>query len=571
MAKINPSLDLRERVRWYGKMRWFYLLPLAVAGLLPIYLSQGLSQDFRRQSSVAIIGIVLNLIILLSTSRRFHIRNKLFYLVLAVVQIAFDMSLATWLLYENGGIESRSVIIYAIPIIMTGALLGRLATYWAATTSSILYVGLISLDHYKLIKPPNAIFGFAHTDFLFYLRSTIFYTAIFIVLAIITDYVGRLIREGERLESEMKGLSAEKAKIEAMLKTLGSAILAIDTEGKIVMVNDAFENLTGWKESEVLGVKLGEIMPLYDEKGQRIQESERPVMRLLNNFVKGGKPVVEHYSDYYLPRKDGTRFPVIGAIAPIVLRGQIIGITSVIDDATAAKEMQQLKNNFVALASHQLKTPVGEIQGYADNMLAGITGPLNEQQTKYLQSIHEVTVRCNKLITDLLDIEVIERGNTALDVRPVELSKVIKKVVEIYQERVKQKNIKLEVKHAQPIVVEADSDKLVEIISNVVTNAVSYTKYGSTITIETKQDAEFGTVLVTDQGEGMSQKVIDSIFQKNDILSAAPEAEGGTGIGLYLAKELLALQKGKISVVSSSSRGTIMSIKIPLGGKRHGR
>src|SRR5260370_41754883 len=101
-------------------------------------------------------------------------------------------------------------------------------------------------------------------------------------------------------------------------------------------------------------------------------------------------------------------FPFVGSVAPIALSGKIIGATKVFEDASSIKQINQLKTNFIALASHQLKTPLGEIQGYAENMIQGIAGPTTKHQKKYLLSIAEITMRCNKLITDLLDASVLE-------------------------------------------------------------------------------------------------------------------------------------------------------------------
>src|SRR5581483_10862797 len=127
MEQTAIPLNLEDRVRWYTKMRWFYLIPLAVAGIAPLYITSGFSEDFRRQLLLLIVAILVNFAFFFGGHSRK--RRPGFYIFLGGAQIAFDILLATWVLYQNGGIESRSVIIYAIPIIMTGALFGRLAVY----------------------------------------------------------------------------------------------------------------------------------------------------------------------------------------------------------------------------------------------------------------------------------------------------------------------------------------------------------------------------------------------------------------------------------------------------------
>jgi PAS domain S-box-containing protein len=554
-------LELRQRVRWYVTMRWFYLLPLAAIGLVPLYVSNGFSEDFQRQSLVALLGIGVNVGVLIATRYRFHSRP--FYITLAAIQVGFDIFLTTWLIYQNGGIESRSVIAYAIPIFMSSALFGRLAIYFTAIISALAYTLLSTLDHLKYIHPPNVVFPSVHDDALYYVRGVLFYSALLIILAIIADYVGRLIREREQLEEEMRALGAEKAETEAILKTMGSALVAINRKGVVTMVNDVFEDLTGWKRKEAIGRQLDDVLPLLDSDGKRLEGEDRPMLQV-SNEASNTDAHVRSISSYSYVRKDGSSFPFVGYMAPIVLGYRVIGSTTVFDDATNSKKLEQLKSNFVALVSHQLKTPIGEIRGYTENMLAGLGGKLTKKQKEYLSHIMNTAERSNKLISDLLDITVLEKGGVSVDIEPVKLSAIIREAVHIYRERLSKKELQLVITEADPkLSVFADSEKLVEVIGNVLANAISYTRQG-TITIETKPGKDYGEICIIDEGIGMDKATLDALFHKDEVLSGAPTAEGGTGLGLYLAKQIVTLMEGDIRVASTSEKGTTICIKLPI-------
>ncbi|HET7320306.1 MAG TPA: PAS domain-containing sensor histidine kinase [Candidatus Saccharimonadales bacterium] len=557
------EIELRQRVRWYAGVRWFYLLLLAGAGLVPLYLKSGWNDNFRHQTIIGLTGVVLNIIVLIATRR--HGGKKIFYLLLAVAQVVFDILLVTWILYQNGALESRSIILYTIPIFMTGALLGRLAIYLAAGGSAAAYICLVSLDHFGLIHPPNAIFAYAHTDLFYYVSSVFFYGAVFLALAIISDYVSRLIRESEQLNEEVHALSAKNAETEAIIKTMGSALVAMDTNGRIKLVNDSFARLTGWHRNEVVGRKLDDVLPVLDESGHPAGPEAHP-MRELESAFRAEEAAVRQIKGYSYVRKDGSSFPVFAYWAPItLLGGRIIGWTTVFDDATDVQKLEQLKSNFIALVSHQLKTPIAEIRDYINNMTFGVVGELTAKQREYLNDIDEVAQRSSKLIADLLDITVLEQGKAMLSLGPVDFSEVIEKSIAVHKNRLHQRKLTVKVVGADtPVTVLADMAKTVEIVNNILANAISYSREGKTITISTKVAGDNGEVRVIDEGRGMDPKTLDVLFNKSQVLSGAPTAEGGTGLGLYLAKQLINLQNGSITVEKTSDAGTTICISLPL-------
>jgi len=455
---------------------------------------------------------------------------------------------------------------------MAGAMLGRRSLYATGITIAIIMDCIIFVDYFDILNPPFIYAEELHENAHYVIQAAIFIPAMFITITALIDFVTSYIRKSVQLTTSLNIATKERAEIDAIVKSLGNPLVAVDRRARVTLVNDAFERLTGWTKEEVIGKKYDRVLPLMNERGKIIELKNRPIMKVMKQRKYATKPGIINVSRYYYARRDGTVFPFVGSLAPIRVPGRVVGATTVFDDASSIKQIDQLKTNFMALASHQLKTPIAEIQGYTEIMLQGLAGKLSERQSKYLTSIQQITQKTNKLITDLLDSTVLEQGSVKLDVEVVNLDSVIKKVSATYSFRVKQKSLKIKyLQTDKNIKVMSDKSRLGEIVGNVMANAVNYTRPNTAITIETKKEGRYGAILVTDQGPGMDNKVLKKIFQKSDVLSSAPEAEGGTGVGLYLAKQLVNLQKGDISVLSSTNEGTTICIKVPLAREENAR
>ena len=561
MTDLFPSVELAQRIRWYIKVRWWFITAIAGPGIASLIIQYGLdNHQVMQDLQIAAGAIVLNALMFGATF--LEPKWKHYFEALALAQIGFDIVLMTGAFFFNGGLETPIAMLYCIPILMSGAILGRRIIYLTGLGITALVSILALLDYADVLKPGHIAAPDLHTNPNNFFPTLVITASTLLTITIISDFVGRLIRQRSQLEIELEAVNIERAQIEATIKTMGSALAALDTDGRITMVNDNFEYTTGWKRDEVIGQPFDKILPMIDEDGHLIPPDERP--SLLMTALGQQSNHVRSISQYSYVRKDGSSFPFFSNLAPIVLDRQVIGLTNVFDDITAVQKLEQLKTNFVALVSHQLKTPIGEIQGYANNMLYGVSGKLNKHQTEYLGEIRNITERCNKLITDLLDITILERGGLVLDIKPVRLSPIIKQVTQIYHDRLNKKGLSIKIiKPSSELTVLVDSEKLLEALGNVVANAIAYSKQGA-ITIQTKALDDNAEITIKDQGTGMDKSTVTTLFDKDVSLSGAPTAEGGTGLGLYLARQLIYLQNGDIKVVSTSSKGTTICITIPL-------
>jgi len=233
-------------------------------------------------------------------------------------------------------------------------------------------------------------------------------------------------------------------------------------------------------------------------------------------------------------------------------------------DVTKERKVEQMKSDFVSLVSHQLKTPVAEMRGYVDNMLSGLSGKLTEKQKQYLQDMDKISSRNYRLISNLLNLSQIERGAILMNTQPFQLKEAVDVVMQEYRENIESKGLTLNFNDGgTDILVNADKDKTIEILSNIINNAIKFTEKGS-ITVTISADKSYGIVEVNDTGKGMSKNALEHLFEKRQAFSGAPTAGGGAGLGLYIAKTFMKLQKGDITVTSTSDQGSAFVVKIPL-------
>ena len=369
----------------------------------------------------------------------------------------------------------------------------------------------------------------------------------------LTGFVAILhdITERKRMENTIR---ASEEKLRFMFESIDDCIVVTDLNGNIVDENMAGVRMFGYSgKDEFIGTNSLTCISGKDRDVAKIS--------LLNTFKEGKGSTKE----FTLIRKDGSDFE--GEISTALLRdgaGNPSGFICVIRDVTVRKRIDQAKSDFVALVSHQLKTPVAGIRGYIENILDGLAGDLTEKQKQYMLDMRRLCIRNYNLITDLLNTSMIERGIVTVDLGPTKLNDVIDTVVEDYYGKAESKGLALKVDGSNKTTIAlGDRDKLVETLSNVVNNAIKFTDQGS-ITISLRQEEGYGVIEVTDTGRGMRNENLQDLFKKEKVLSGGPVAGGGAGLGLYIAKGFMQAQHGDITATSSLEKGSSFILKVPL-------
>ncbi len=239
-----------------------------------------------------------------------------------------------------------------------------------------------------------------------------------------------------------------------------------------------------------------------------------------------------------------------------------------------AEELARVKDEFVALAAHQLRTPPSIINWYSEMLLSGEVGALSDKQKEYIEEIYHATQRMVNLINDFLNISRIESGSLAINPEPTNLSEVADSVTEELTPMINQRGTQIEKHYDKDVpIVNADRKFARIIFQNLISNAVKYTPHGGKVSIAIKKEEPNVLIEIGDNGYGIplnqQEKVFTKLFRAENIRKK--EAEG-TGLGLYLVKSVVEQSGGTVRFESKENQGTTFYVTIPLSGmkKREG-
>ena len=352
-------------------------------------------------------------------------------------------------------------------------------------------------------------------------------------------------------------IMTEKSKAEALLNSIGDGIVATDKEGKIIMVNKAFVELLGWKEGELLGKRGFDKLPMEDEKGVRISEKDRPLVRVLNT----GKKVT---ATHYLLRKNHTKFPAMVTAAPVILNKKVTGAIKVFHDITREKEIDDMKTEFISMASHELRTPLSAIKGFISMINDGDYGKIDKKLERPLHLVATSTQRLINIVNEMLDVSRIEGNRVQLNLSKYTIQDLIEEAVSNLKPLSAQKNIGLKVEKSKSIDINADKEKVIEILNNLIGNALKFTEKGN-ITIRVRSEKEKIVVLVADTGPGIEKKDQEKLFNKFEQLKSKKAGNvSGTGLGLYISREFARKMGGDIWIDKSTiGKGSTFAVSLP--------
>ncbi len=233
----------------------------------------------------------------------------------------------------------------------------------------------------------------------------------------------------------------------------------------------------------------------------------------------------------------------------------------------AVIDAKKTTDEFVSVASHELKTPMVSIRGYADMMLQGMAGPITDQQTRFLQIVRRNVQRLEAIVSDLTDVSRIETGHIYIEIEDVNVSEIIDQVRDATLAQIEEREHTLNV-HVPPDLptAKADPKRLIQIMNNLVSNAYKYTPNGGTITLACRPlDGEWVEIAVTDTGVGMSEEELANLGRKfwradNEHVTA----QKGTGLGFAITKNLVEMMGGELRIESTPGKGSTFAFTVPV-------
>jgi len=232
------------------------------------------------------------------------------------------------------------------------------------------------------------------------------------------------------------------------------------------------------------------------------------------------------------------------------------------------QEVDQMKDEFISMASHELRTPVTGIRGYVSMMIEGSLGPVSDKARDSLKIVQSAADRLATLVEDLLNVSRIEQGRMKIEAKPIELGAIIKEIVSELKVQADEKKLALEFKpHATTLpLVNLDIDRIKQVLINLIGNAIKYTiKGGVEVATEEKETGKILEIRIKDTGIGMSAKDRERLFQKfYRVQNDKTKNIAGTGLGLWITKQIVELMHGQIMVDSIENVGTQITLNFPI-------
>ncbi len=349
------------------------------------------------------------------------------------------------------------------------------------------------------------------------------------------------------LQEMVNAQDMQQNRLTTLIENMGSALLLIDHRGFVVLTNKTFRDFFSLKESQLKKVRYHEVIH-YQEVNKLVEEIFMTEERLRKQILLPHKLDRKHYEVYGAP--------IIGN------NDEWKGIVVVFHDITELKKLEQMRKDFVANVSHELKTPITSIKGFSETLL---DGAMNDPETlkSFLDIILKESDRLQSLIKDLLELSKIEKQGFELAVEEVEVAGLIEDVMPILREKAKPKEISLQSDFESRGLAEVDSYRLKQVFINLISNAIVYTPKGGNVWITLQEDQDKVYVKVKDDGMGISPEELPRIFERfYRVDEARSRNSGGTGLGLAIVKHIIEAHEGDIEVESELNQGTTFTVSL---------
>lgn len=362
-----------------------------------------------------------------------------------------------------------------------------------------------------------------------------------------------------------KELSQVSSKSDIVINAIADGVIAVDGSSTIRLINPAAQSIIGWGKQDAIGLDYRSVLKMMDSKDHVVTDSNDPVQEVLKN----NQPISRN--DLSVVTNGGKKMIVSLVVSPVGQAGS--GCIIVFRDITDQVAENRQKAEFVSTASHEMRTPVAAIEGYIGLALNPQTATIDDKARAYLLKAHESAAHLGQLFQDLLDISKAEDGRLSNNPSQFDVGAFIRDVMNSLRPSAEAKQIALTyapdnggaVQKIQPVYfVTVDPNHLREVLSNLITNAIKYTKEQGMVTLDISGDTDHVTVSVVDNGIGIPAEDIPHLFQKFYRVDNTDTREiGGTGLGLYLCRKLVETMNGRIWVESIYGKGSMFFIELP--------
>jgi two-component system, OmpR family, phosphate regulon sensor histidine kinase PhoR len=373
------------------------------------------------------------------------------------------------------------------------------------------------------------------------------------------DELGALERHLVELAREMRAqlarTEAERAKLEAVLRSMADGVVVLDRESRILLCNRAArEQLELSARGDVVGANLSLVC--------RVPE----IAVLIDSALEASGAPRQREIDF--PGRETNRVVSASAVA-VMEEAETRGVILMLHDLTRIRQFEAMRADFVANVSHELRTPLTAIRGYAETLLGGaVRDP--EHAAEFVAVIQRHSERLTRLIDDLLTLSDLELGRTEIRPRPLSVAELIPPPIEMLKQKAEERNVvvRAEVADSLPLVL-GDRDRLEQVLINLIDNAIKYSGAGSRVRVVARsldgQQPPAVEIAICDDGIGIPEKDIPRLSERFYRVDRARSRElGGTGLGLAIVKHIVQAHGGSLGIESVLGRGTTVRVTLPV-------
>ncbi|MBU1868053.1 PAS domain S-box protein [Patescibacteria group bacterium] len=369
----------------------------------------------------------------------------------------------------------------------------------------------------------------------------------------------------ENLKRGQELMAAEKNKLAVVLSGVADGVVAVDQSYRIVVFNSAAAGITGWLPEEAIGKNLDTILLIYGLDHSRVS-IDRLCPREIDNVTD---KITYFEPNLSLKTKTGSEKQV-NLMAATIKEGSVADVSYILTfhDVTEERELERMKLDFVAMAAHELRTPITSIIGYLSVLQDELGSSLNMEHQQFFRRALTSGKRLIGLMENLLSITRIEKGRLTLRLASIDWQGLVKEAVTEFTPLADEKGLQLRwkpLKTSLPMVL-VDSLRISEVLNNLLNNAITYTAKGA-ISIWCEYDDKEKMVIthIKDTGPGIPEESMPHLFEKfYRIAGPLEEGSKGTGLGLYISKSITTMHGGRIWVKSDFGKGSTFSFSLPI-------
>lgn len=530
--------------------RWFLIIGLGVLGVVHTIADIALiSLQPRQFLYLFAVPIVYNSVYTIILQRPSEKLSPGLLRVLSFLQVALDQILFTFVIYFTGGVESVGFILYFFPVLAATVLYSDIQIITLAILNIAWYSMLITFEyarvipHYARFSDDIALFGNAEAT----LANTMSVNLILLFTAMFAVFVNRIIHQREF------EITIERDKVRTILNSLEDGIIMLDQRGRVLLMNPPARDLL-----RLYGHFEGPKLHVHD-----FPDTYAAVISAINAQTEKklfGQEVLlnDGENQYHIE---------VDSIPILATDGHPVGWVKVLHDVTREKELDEIKSDFISVAAHQLRTPLAALKWFFKIMQDGDAGRVTKRQKELLEQAYDRNNEVIEIVNNLLDISEIEEGRFPYDFEEGTIQETVDHVLEAAKSEAQRRDITVAFdKQVDELpVISMDKQKIRMAIQNLVDNAVKYSPKGETVTVTAGIKNNRLMVTVSDTGIGIPKDEQKQIFSKFFRGHNAKEwATTGSGLGLYIVKNIVQKHRGQIWFESKQNQGTTFYLSFPI-------